>query len=479
MARLTIDQIMQMAQMPSERQAQNAGIFLTDSGEWARDSGEGGYQVLQEVQLEDLWGGQGGPMGALRDQGVLGISDVISPDTVNWFNQNKGTNFGGVNDYLNYIYGGGEQVGDYWVLPEGQSYDQYANTPLRYEAPPSFGDRFVLPALLGVAGAGLTGMLPGTTNVFGGAGGAAGAGADAAWGVNPATTGTAGEFSLAGGTAGNLAGSGGLSSAAGGVTGLTAGGGGLGLTVPASATAMGSGALLTPALAAAAGIPTASAGLGAGSALSAAQAMGGTGGAATTTAAGGSALGRILSGNPTDDDWAQLLGAGGSSLLGVLGSNAQADAYGDVASQYLGLGAPFREKLLQSYAPGFSMADQPDFQNAMDVGAQAAARATSARVGNPVDNPGAYAEMQKYITGSLALPQLNTYRSQLGSFGQLGTNTAGTASMGEASQAGGVYDAIGAGLAGLTQPKSPYEDLLKGILGNQSGGFNLNTGFSL
>lgn len=203
-------------------------------------------------------------------------------------------------------------------------------------------------------------------------------------------------------------------------------------------------------------------------------ALSGAGGA---TQGATTALGRILSGKATNDDWAQVLGAGGSSLLGVLGSNAQADAYGDVAQQYLGLGAPFREKLLQSYQPGFSMADQPDFQNALDVGAQAAARATSARVGNPVDNPGAYAEMQKYITGSLALPQLNTYRSQLGSFGQLGTNVAGTASMGEAGQAGGAYDAIGAGLASLTRPKSPYEDLLKGILGNQ-GQFKLNTGFS-
>jgi hypothetical protein len=187
-------------------------------------------------------------------------------------------------------------------------------------------------------------------------------------------------------------------------------------------------------------------------------------------------MGRILSGAATNDDWLSVLGGAGSTLLGVLGSNAQADAYGDVAQQYLNMGAPYRNLLQQSYAPGFSMADQPDFQNAMDVGAQAAARATSARSGNPVDNPGAYAEMQKYITGSLAMPQLNTYRSQLGSFGQLGTNTAGTASMGEASQTGGMYNALGYGLGQLTRPQDQTSGLLNQLLGNS--GFRLNTGTS-
>ena len=109
------------------------------------------------------------------------------------------------------------------------------------------------------------------------------------------------------------------------------------------------------------------------------------------------------------------------------------------------------------------MADQPDFQNALDVGAQAAARATSARVGNPTGNPGAYADMQKYISGSLALPQLNNYRSQLGTFGQLGTNTAGSSDT-AAAGATGNYGDVGLALGALTGQKSPYENDLAKLL---------------
>lgn len=286
--------------------------------------------------------------------------------------------------------------------------------------------------------------------------------ADASWGVNPATS-SAGDFSLSGATAGSAGG--GLYSGAGGVTGLVPGAGGVGLVAPAASTTT---ALLTPATAAAAGI---SLGSGLTGGLTAAEAMGGaaTGGGATTGAAG-SAIGRIFDGNATAGDWAQVLGGVGSAALGAAGSKAQGDAYSDVANKYLNLGQPYRDLLFKSYQPGFSMADQPDFKNALDIGAQAAARATSAKYGNPVGNPGAYADMQKYISGSLALPQLNTYRSQLGTFGNLGVNTAGTNDTNAAGSTSGIFNSLGYGLGEITKPDNP----LKGIL----GGFKLNTGYS-
>jgi hypothetical protein len=182
-------------------------------------------------------------------------------------------------------------------------------------------------------------------------------------------------------------------------------------------------------------------------------------------------MSRILDGTATAADYLSVGGNVLGPLLGVAGSNAQSDAFGDIAQQYLDMGAPYRNLLQQSYAPGFSMANQPDFQNALDIGAQAAARATSAKVGNPVDNPGAYSEMEKYISGSLALPQLNTYRSQLGTFGQMGTNQAGTAQMGEAQAQGGAYNALGYGLGQLTQPDNPFKGLL-----DQFKPQNLNSG---
>lgn len=173
-----------------------------------------------------------------------------------------------------------------------------------------------------------------------------------------------------------------------------------------------------------------------------------------------SAIGRILGGNATASDWASILGTVGATGLGLAGANSQSNALKDVYNQQMSMGAPYRDMLAQSYQPGFSMANQPDFQNALNIGADAAARATSAKVGNPVDNPGAYAEMQKYISGSLALPQLNQYRSQLGTFGQLGTNTAGAAALGQAQSQGGTYNALGYGLGQLTQPDNPFKGLL-------------------
>lgn len=313
---------------------------------------------------------------------------------------------------------------------------------------------------MGAFGAGLAGMGGLAFGGFGAPGAEVATAGDAAWGVNPASS----EFSLAGGAAGNA--SGGLYSGAGGVTGLTPGGAGVtGLT----GTATG-GALLTPTMAASIGLP-ASAAMG-GSGLTAAQAMGGVGSIGGTAAGvvGGNALSRSLGlGQGATDALSiggSLLGAG----LGLYGAGQQANAYGDIANKFLDMGAPYRGLLADSYKPGFSMANQPDFMNALDIGSQAAARATSAKAGNPVGNPGAYADMQKYISGSLALPQLNTYRSQLGTFGQLGTNQAGAAMGNQVQSQGNQYDALGYGIGQLTQPDNP----LKGLL-DQFKGMNLNS----
>lgn len=186
------------------------------------------------------------------------------------------------------------------------------------------------------------------------------------------------------------------------------------------------------------------------------------------TTATGSVLSRILDGTATASDWTSLAGSGLSAGLGVLGANQQADAYKDVADKYLALGAPYRDKLSASYAPGFSMADQPDFMNALNLGADAVARATSTKA-NTFD-PGAQMEMQKYVSGSLALPQLNTYRSQLGTFGNLGTNVAGTTDAASAGQTGNMYNAIGYGLGQITQPQSSTNSALSDLLKRYSTG---------
>jgi hypothetical protein len=135
------------------------------------------------------------------------------------------------------------------------------------------------------------------------------------------------------------------------------------------------------------------------------------------------------------------------------------------------LGAPHRARLEASYAPGFDLAKQdPAFQGALDQSSNAVLRGLSTK-GNPFDNPGGLREANKYVTQNVALPQLNTYRSQLGSFGQLGTNTAGTAGLNAAQSSGGKYDALGYGLSQMTQPANPFEDMMKKYNLNLGSGF--------
>lgn len=154
--------------------------------------------------------------------------------------------------------------------------------------------------------------------------------------------------------------------------------------------------------------------------------------------------------------------------LGAIGATQQADAYRDVADKYFGMGQPYRDRLNASYAPGFTMANEPGYQGAMDQSAQSVLRGLSTK-GNPFDNPGVLSEAQKYVTNTTALPQLNTYRSQLGTFGQLGVNTAGTADMQGANTSGGALNAIGYGLSNALAPKDDLTALLN------KAGFGLNT----
>lgn len=203
------------------------------------------------------------------------------------------------------------------------------------------------------------------------------------------------------------------------------------------------------------------------------EVAGGIGGELSGVGAGvsgaGSAIGRILDGTGTASDWAQVLGGAGSAVLGAVGANAQGNAYSDIVNKYLALGAPSRARLEASYAPGYdpSVSDVA-YKGALEQSANAAARATSARSGNPVDNPGAYAEMQKYITNSTALPYLQNYRSQNAASGGLGVAPAAANDSAAAGQTSGVYNALGYGLGQMTQPQSQYGGALSKMLLNSS-----------
>lgn len=209
------------------------------------------------------------------------------------------------------------------------------------------------------------------------------------------------------------------------------------------------------------------------------------------------ALQRFLDGTANGADIAKLLGTLGSTALGFLGGNAQSNALKDITSQqieannamqdkWLALGAPSRARLEGSYAPGFDLAaSDPGFQNALDTSANTAARSYSAKAGNPQDSPGSQAEILKYVLGTTYLPQLNTYRSQNATSGQLGTNVAGTAGLNAANAYGGTaalqgaqnatspYSALASGLGALTAPDNSLSSLLQQL---KNAGININTG---
>lgn len=173
----------------------------------------------------------------------------------------------------------------------------------------------------------------------------------------------------------------------------------------------------------------------------------------SATGSSGSPLGNIFGGNGGAQDWMSLLGSLGSAGLGYFGAQNQANNYNALQQKYLDMGQPYRDRLNASYQPGFDMAQaDPAYQGAMDQSSNSILRKLSATGGNPYDNPGGLMEAQKYVTQNVALPQLNTYRSQLGGFGQLGINTAGTAGMNSVPAESGKYTALGSGLAGLTNP---------------------------
>lgn len=151
-------------------------------------------------------------------------------------------------------------------------------------------------------------------------------------------------------------------------------------------------------------------------------------------------------------DWGSLL----SSILSAYGNNQMADAYRDISEQYMGIGAPYRDLLLGSYQPGFSMQNEPGYADALKSSTDQFLRAASAgnapgvgAGGNPFDNPNAWAETLKYVTSNTALPALYSYRTGLTSAGSLGLPQSIQPAMMSPIAQGQAYSNLGYGLSSL------------------------------
>lgn len=199
------------------------------------------------------------------------------------------------------------------------------------------------------------------------------------------------------------------------------------------------------------------------------NAWGGISNALTSTPPGsGTSLTRMLGLSGDSADLVDVGGKLGGTFLGLLGSNAQGDAYRDVANQYMALGAGDRARLDASYKPGFDIWKQPGYGDLLSGVTDTQLRRLSASGGNPFGNPGGLTEMNKNITQNVGIPALAGYRGQLLQGGGVGLNAASSASLMEAGTARSPYDALGAGLGMLTTPKdNTLEELLKRMQAQQ------------
>jgi hypothetical protein len=172
----------------------------------------------------------------------------------------------------------------------------------------------------------------------------------------------------------------------------------------------------------------------------------------------GSVPGLFGQGTPSLMD---LLRGAAPAALGAFGAKEQMEGFERMQDKYLGLGKPYRDRLDASYKPGFSMMSEPGYADAIKQSSDSVLRGLSVKSGNPFDQPNSMTTALDHVTKSTALPALQNYRSQLGTFGQLGVNTAGAAGVNAANASGGVFDAIGAGLNTALNPQTDFEKLMK------------------
>lgn len=199
-------------------------------------------------------------------------------------------------------------------------------------------------------------------------------------------------------------------------------------------------------------------------AAGAAGAAGGAsaGGTAAGAAASGGALSRVLAGTATADDWLSLAGKVAPAALGAYASNEQANKLGDLADKYMGFGAPSRARYEASFAPGFTMANDPGYTDALDQATKSFLHKASIS-GNPSESPNAWQQTLKDVNSQFAYPALQEYRRQAVGAGGLATLTAAApgAATGEINAQRGIYDAIGAGAADVFNPPKSLEELAR------------------
>jgi hypothetical protein len=273
-----------------------------------------------------------------------------------------------------------------------------------------------------------------------------------------AAFGAAGSLPGAAGTAAYEGGAGAAGAASGVGTAATTAGGlgegalGTGLAVPGGVgTGTGVGA---------AGLSgTAAAGTALAPGYFAAEGVGGGATGTTGAATGGSALSL-----PSSEGVLAGLARGLPGALGAVGAAYQANQYGNLANDYMAVGAPSRARFEASYAPGFSMENDPGYKDALDQAAKATLHGLSIG-GNPAGSPNAWAQSLTDLYQKTAYQALQQYRNQNASAGGLAALTqAAPAAAGNAvSSTGNIFNGVGAAANDIFNPPKSLTQLFREI----------------
>ena len=166
-----------------------------------------------------------------------------------------------------------------------------------------------------------------------------------------------------------------------------------------------------------------------------------------------SLISKLLGGDGSASDWMKAIGSLVPSLLGAYASNQQTNALTDLAKKYQDFGAPYRQQLADITA-------NPDnFYNSL--GAQKATDSVLHKLsigGNPSGSP----YKQQLAVDSL-WNEYGKERDRLAGFGGLTNYNAAAPSLDAqaVNSQGNMYNALGAGLNDIFNPKTSLADLLK------------------
>lgn len=177
----------------------------------------------------------------------------------------------------------------------------------------------------------------------------------------------------------------------------------------------------------------------------------------------GSTVAQVASALGISEGIARAIGALGAAGLGAYASGRQADSLAALAEKYAGYGAPSRARYEGSFAPGFTMASDPGYKDALDQVTKSFLHKASIQ-GNPADSPNAWLQTLKDVNSQFAFPALQNYRQLNANAGGIASGAAAapgldTSAIGARSN---VFNAIGAGVSDIfNPPKSLAQQLLE------------------